>query len=243
MTTDKGIEAAARAMHEAQGTGDADAPRHSPYQNSWDEPDSVRWEQWIETCEEVIAAYFAAAEPVETFTRAQMLAEVDRRVERALLAQAALTPPADTVERMREEPVSSSGWLDVDHDMLNALISADRVLGELRHSLPQVKAVIADRTATLASAQAPKAVKDVAAERRRQVEVEGWDAAHDDAYTDNELSRAAACYAAQVTAYWPWDLAWWKPTDRRRDFVKAAALIIADIERLDRDAAKNGTPR
>ena len=31
--------------------------------------------------------------------------------------------------------------------------------------------------------------------------------------------------------------AWWKPTDRRRDLVKAGALIIAEIERLDRAAA------
>jgi hypothetical protein len=29
---------------------------------------------------------------------------------------------------------------------------------------------------------------------------------------------------------------WWKPKDRRRDLVRAAALIIAEIERLDRDA-------
>jgi hypothetical protein len=57
---DRAIEAACRAMHEAQGSGDADAPRHSPYQNSWDEPDSVRWEQWIETCEEVVSAYRSA---------------------------------------------------------------------------------------------------------------------------------------------------------------------------------------
>jgi len=61
-------------MHEAQGSGDADAPLHSPYQNSWDEPDSVRWKQWIETCEDVVSAYHAslgagtvAQEPVGWF--------------------------------------------------------------------------------------------------------------------------------------------------------------------------------
>lgn len=36
---------------------------------------------------------------------------------------------------------------------------------------------------------------------------------------------------------WPWDESWWKPTTPRRDLVKAAALILAEIERLDRMAA------
>jgi hypothetical protein len=33
---------------------------------------------------------------------------------------------------------------------------------------------------------------------------------------------------------WPWLSKWWKPKDRRRDLVRAAALVIAEIERLDR---------
>ncbi len=81
------------------------------------------------------------------------------------------------------------------------------------------------------------AASDVLAERQRQIEVEGWTAEFDDGYRDNELARAAACYAVGVTAYWPWDLDWWKPSERRRDLVKAAALLIAEIERLDRAAA------
>jgi hypothetical protein len=38
------------------------------------------------------------------------------------------------------------------------------------------------------------------------------------------------------SVHWPkhWDLAWWKPKDPRRDLVRAAALIVAEIERLDR---------
>jgi hypothetical protein len=35
---------------------------------------------------------------------------------------------------------------------------------------------------------------------------------------------------------WPWDASWWKPLDRRSNLVKAAALLIAEIERLDRRA-------
>lgn len=37
---------------------------------------------------------------------------------------------------------------------------------------------------------------------------------------------------------WPWAVEWWKPSDPRRNLVKAGALIVAEIERLDRLAAK-----
>ena len=96
------------------------------------------------------------------------------------------------------------------------------------------------------------AVSDVLAERRRQVEVEDFDASHDDMATKGQLATAAACYAFQAGArgrmfpndpqpigIWPWDIAWWKPaSDHRRNLVKAGALILAEIDRLDRAAAK-----
>lgn len=102
------------------------------------------------------------------------------------------------------------------------------------------------------------ALKDVAAERQRQVEAEGWTPAHDDGHKEFELSRAAATYALWGTgvplngqrhvgsfrtkpySIWPWGGEWWKPRDRRRNLVKAGALILAEIERLDRLAAKGG---
>lgn len=38
---------------------------------------------------------------------------------------------------------------------------------------------------------------------------------------------------------WPWAKGWWKPGGSRRMLVKAAALLLAEIERLDRaDQAK-----
>lgn len=84
-----------------------------------------------------------------------------------------------------------------------------------------------------------KAADDVLAERQRQIDIENWAPEHDDRYQDNELARAAACYSIGVTAYWPWDIEWWKPSqDRRRNLVKAAALLIAEIERVDRATAK-----
>ena len=44
--------------------------------------------------------------------------------------------------------------------------------------------------------------------------------------------------SAAVPIPWPWDGQYWKPGDRRRELVKAGALILAEIERLDR-ADKN----
>lgn len=98
------------------------------------------------------------------------------------------------------------------------------------------------------------AIRDVLAERERQVAVYAFTAKHDDeTYATNELARAAACYALGTdalatmeatdwhrttrTEVWPWDNEWWKPKGTRRNLVKAAALIIAEIERLDRAAS------
>ncbi len=94
--------------------------------------------------------------------------------------------------------------------------------------------------------QVPQAWLDVQAERRRQVEAEGWTPEHDDEHSHGQMARAA-CYALAgssapndgtaallVSLAWPWDEQWWKPTSARRDLVKACALALAEIERLDR---------
>ncbi|HHQ4268791.1 TPA: DUF4406 domain-containing protein [Pseudomonas aeruginosa] len=93
----------------------------------------------------------------------------------------------------------------------------------------------------------PQAWLDVQAERRRQVTAEGWTPEHDDAHSHGQMARAAACYALAgssapndgtaallVSLAWPWDEQWWKPSTARRDLVKACALALAEIERLDR---------
>jgi len=96
---------------------------------------------------------------------------------------------------------------------------------------------------------------DIMCERARQIAVEGWTLAHDDEHDRGEMALAAACYASpkrvfiadkivgrgyeEFTRYidaWPWPDEWWKPKDRRRDLIRAAALIVAEIERLDRAA-------
>lgn len=98
-----------------------------------------------------------------------------------------------------------------------------------------------------------KAITDVIAERERQVNDEFWTPEHDDMSTRHQLSGAATSYARHVYArawifptspenyrsedapyFWPWDEESWKPKSPRQDLVRAAALIIAEIERLDR---------
>lgn len=96
-------------------------------------------------------------------------------------------------------------------------------------------------------------IEEIAAERLRQIEAEGWTPEHDNNHTDGKLATAAACYALNsvlsgpihydrfadllkntVHKAWPWPRSWWKPKDRRRDLIRAGALIVAEIERLDR---------
>lgn len=96
-------------------------------------------------------------------------------------------------------------------------------------------------------------IESIAAERKRQIEAEGWTAEHDDAHDSGEMAIAAAIYAApgardglpagerprsKILPFWPWSSDWYKPKSRREDLVRAGALIAAEIDRLDRAAAR-----
>lgn len=96
-----------------------------------------------------------------------------------------------------------------------------------------------------------QAERDVLAERARQVDEEGWTPEHDDQHESGEMAAAGAAYAfnaylgaspryfhASPTGFWPWDMKWWRPSTPRRDLEKACALLIAEIERLDRAEAR-----
>lgn len=93
------------------------------------------------------------------------------------------------------------------------------------------------------------ALRDIATERRRQIEVEGWTPEHDDEHKGGGMAFAAACYAVMaaghaktsffVVSLWKWtgwSNDWLKPKNPRADLVRAGALIVAEIERLDRAA-------
>lgn len=95
------------------------------------------------------------------------------------------------------------------------------------------------------------AIADIAAERQRQIDDEGRTLEADDEYANGELGIAATAYAllacrpdshawvvdAQYAhRIWPWDQAWLKPKSKRQNFIRAAALIVAELERMDRVA-------
>lgn len=98
---------------------------------------------------------------------------------------------------------------------------------------------------------APAAV-DILIERRRQITESGRTAAHDDEHVCGELAALAAYYAMPPSVRdWPAADTGYGATfgqailpegwgakagnDRRRQLVKAGALILAEIERIDRD--------
>jgi hypothetical protein len=111
--------------------------------------------------------------------------------------------------------------------------------------LPEVVLCEKCRNATWAAPHTEKdAARDVLAERKRQIEAECWTPQHDDEHGNGEMAKAAACYALgsqgwpqRGVNFWPWDASWWKPRDHRSNLVKAGALILAEIERLDRAAS------
>lgn len=99
-------------------------------------------------------------------------------------------------------------------------------------------------------------IEEIAAERQRQIEEEGYDPKHDELHFEWELSLAAVCYAAPEHIYvyrrtpgqttpaqhtfqdpWPWrkeDVDKREKHGHRKKLVIAAALLVAEIERLDR---------
>lgn len=94
-------------------------------------------------------------------------------------------------------------------------------------------------------------ITEIAIERKRQTDAEGFDQSHDDDHGDGQLCLAAMAYCqsastcladtsplkARPPSYWPWDKIWWKPRSARRDLIRAAALIVAEIDRIDREHA------
>ena len=90
--------------------------------------------------------------------------------------------------------------------------------------------------------------RDVLGERQRQMSVECWTPGHDDEHRRGELALAAAAYCVHGLDVpvsgpdlWPWAYEWWKPKGRRSNLVRSAALLLAEIERLDRaEIARRG---
>lgn len=85
-------------------------------------------------------------------------------------------------------------------------------------------------------------IEKIAAERKRQIEVEGFDTHHDMFYQD-ELIDAAAYLLAQAAGHdmghlsflQPdgWKDKWVESKGRERDLIRAAALIVAELDRYE----------
>ena len=127
---------------------------------------------------------------------------------------------------------------------------AEREKAEAIQREQQAKADAAPQAQAVERDALTPAARDVLAERARQVSAEGWTPERDDQYTDCQLAAAAASYAVcgkdpkalklmGVTA-WPWRDYWWKPETYRRNLEKAGALILAEIERIDRHDGRTG---
>lgn len=98
----------------------------------------------------------------------------------------------------------------------------------------------------IVSTATAKVMEDVAKERRHQIEDKGHTPERDDEYGNDELAMAGAWFALpsevrvqlshgnEQAGLWP--IGWRPPTfkERRQNLVIAAALLIAEIERIDR---------
>lgn len=77
-------------------------------------------------------------------------------------------------------------------------------------------------------------------ERQRQIDKEGWTPSHDDGHAGGQMALSAACYAASSagddTLRFPWDGCRDKrgKHSQKRKLVIAGALIVAELERLER---------
>lgn len=90
-------------------------------------------------------------------------------------------------------------------------------------------------------------------ERIRQICAEHWTPEHDDQHTDGQLADAAGAYAVAATndlkpdgtldehygtdsgrLLWPWQREGFKPRSHRHNLVRAGALILAELERIER---------
>lgn len=191
------------------------------------------------------------------------LTEIERKA-RAYQAEEAANPEAKTCHRPTPELVlrliehinyidsqclrnakrAEEAW--AERDELRAKVAElEAENARLRDQMQQMVVdsyVYRDRVRELEAIVAllPKACIEISQERARQKSVEGWSEFHDDRHKGQELTMAAACYTLPGIAKstWPWDFRWWKPTTHRRNLIKAGALIVAEIERLDRIAAQ-----
>ena len=126
-------------------------------------------------------------------------------------------------------------------------IPGDYIIKGVKGELYPCKPVIFAATYEDADSPTYDGAARIAAERRRQIEEEGFRPEIDEQYIFGQLVAGGISYAgaafnlihhdeqanATQPESWPWDEAWWKPSpDPIRNLEKAGALIAAEIDRL-----------
>jgi hypothetical protein len=91
---------------------------------------------------------------------------------------------------------------------------------------------------------------EIANARLLMIEKEGWGCEDDNTYTEGQLADAAACYTVSeshrfgmLSNVWPWSIRFSRLercSSRREELMIAAALIVAEVERLDRASKAKG---
>jgi hypothetical protein len=136
--------------------------------------------------------------------------------------------------------------LEAENDRLRAALKNDEEMYlAMRGRCARTEAALDKATGPVTDG-----VSLIAAERKRQIESEKWTAEHDDEHDAGQMVAAAVTYALEATydglavkgtwfkKYWPWDDEWFKPKNPPQDLIRAGALIAAEIDRLQRLAAR-----
>lgn len=84
-------------------------------------------------------------------------------------------------------------------------------------------------------------IEEIQTEREKQIKI--WGNTNDDTMINGEIALGAAAYAANDISLWPkgsvWNPANFKTIEkvgRRGQLIRAATMIVAEIERMDRES-------
>jgi len=183
----------------------------------------------------------------------ERLQEIERHRDNTLLGHI----PAELARELRMTRKKLGNY----DSLLRRADAAEKRVAELEYALDGLPSDaiaggwtakgLSDYAKSLETKLAKPAINDVIAERQRQVSEKGYTPESDDSYLPGILCLAGAAYAVAASAFpdarrranrlWPWPNApkYFDPARKsnpRVNLVKSAALIIAEIERLDRAA-------
>lgn len=166
------------------------------------------------------------------------------------------TSPLADVPVIHQNDVQIDAWPDVVARMTGTVVTNDdatvqrvaKAIGNA-HSCSESNwstidlARAALKALTEQSQTADTGAEMIATERTRQIKVESYTIEHDAHHHPETLVRAAIAYLMAADGnpaeWWPWDASAFKPGDRRRELIKAGALIAAALDVL---AALTGVP-